>query len=458
ASPGNPEVYKFFADLCFQLGDQEEGLEALRRSVRANPGDPQGLITLANALSERVRQGEAIELLWRAFEKTNELDGKLGIIERIAQLYLENNQFDRLLERLERERRESDKARAMTMCIAQAYSTAGDLVTARQQLERLLTENTRDVNLLGQLVALCESEGDIASAVKFQRLINAAAPSNYDHQLKLAQLLTRTGDADEAADIWVRLVAAETEPHRNLSSIDNLLTANKNDAALAILSRMLAQKPGNWELLYREGATLAAKGKTDYGEARMACLGWLYEVARSKGTGDAFAKQLKDAKDKAGADLRPVWDWYYFQLLRNDGNMANKDMLPTALLLSKGTDPAGMLAYLNTLGYRPGSTRYRRSPRGEDGKDATPPLPPEQLEQAIVCFRKLRQLKPEWLAHGATESMMTELKRAKRTDEEEAIYKEMVKEAVTIDKIQTALQLACNRKDTETAVALFTRL
>src|SRR5204863_4164875 len=72
ASPGNPEVYKFFADLCFQLGDQEEGLEALRRSVRANPSDPQGLITLANALSERVRQGEAIELLWRAFEKSNE--------------------------------------------------------------------------------------------------------------------------------------------------------------------------------------------------------------------------------------------------------------------------------------------------------------------------------------------------------------------------------------------------
>ena len=62
ASPGNPDVYKFFADLCFQLGDQEEGLEALRRSVRANPSDPQGLISLANALSERARQGEAIEL------------------------------------------------------------------------------------------------------------------------------------------------------------------------------------------------------------------------------------------------------------------------------------------------------------------------------------------------------------------------------------------------------------
>src|SRR5262249_2564603 len=144
ASPGNPEVYKFFADLCFQLGDQEEGLEALRRPVRAHPSDPQGPITLANALGERVRQGEAIELLWRAFDKTNELDAKLGVVERITQLYLENNQFDRLLERLERERREADKARETTLCIAQAYTTAGDLGTARQQLEPLLTEDTRD--------------------------------------------------------------------------------------------------------------------------------------------------------------------------------------------------------------------------------------------------------------------------------------------------------------------------
>ncbi len=153
--------------------------------MRANPSDPQGLITLANALGQRLRQGEAIELLWRAFEKSNELESKLGVIEKITQLYLENNQFDRLIERLERERRESEKAREMAMCMAQAYSTAGDLGTARAQLERLLTENNRDTGLLGQLVSLCESEGDIASALKYQRQLNATSPNNYDHQLKL---------------------------------------------------------------------------------------------------------------------------------------------------------------------------------------------------------------------------------------------------------------------------------
>src|SRR2546423_12074259 len=103
AAPGNPEHFKFYADLCFQLGDSEEGLESLRKSVRVNPSDPQGLLTLSQALSDRFRTGEAIELLWRAFEKTNDLEGKTGVIARLTELYLHNNQFDKLMEPLERE-------------------------------------------------------------------------------------------------------------------------------------------------------------------------------------------------------------------------------------------------------------------------------------------------------------------------------------------------------------------
>jgi tetratricopeptide (TPR) repeat protein len=556
ASPGNPEVYKFFAELCFQLGDQEEGLEALRRSVRANPSDPQTLITLANALGERVRQGEAIELLWRAFEKTNELEGKLGVIERITQLYLENNQFDRLVERLERERREAEKAREMTMCMAQAYAAAGDLGTARNQLEKLLTENSRDVNLLGQLVGLCEAEGDVAAALKYQRQVSAAAPNNHDHMLKLAQLLTRAGEAEEAADIWVKLVAAETEPHRNLSAIDQLITAGKHDTAVAILSRLLVQKPGNWELLYREGAALQSKGKlddaatrfkvllalklpddelgdiakslikqskkktppkpnqpgqpiqpqvynpfqrddewslaplvrrtrgdwggrlqqirmavginpngfwfginvvlfhapADYGEARMAALGWMYEAARSKDKAEEFVQALRTAKDKAGADVRPLWDWYYFQTLRGE----NKDVMATALALSKGNDSAGHLAYLNALPNRDTHNRYRRM--GTEVKDKTPPLPPAELEHALSCYRKLKAVNPDWVSSAIMHSVMTEVKRAKKEDQEKALYKELLAAARTPGQIQEALGVSIERNDLEGTLELFTRM
>jgi predicted Zn-dependent protease len=472
------------------------------------------------------------------------------VIDRLTQLYLESNQFDRLMERLERERREAEKAREMTLCVAQALTTAGDLGSARSQLERLLTENTRDAHLLTQLVALCESEGDAPSAVKYQRQLVAAAPSSYDHQLRLAQLLTKAGEADEAADIWVKLVAGETEPHRNLAAIDQLMTAKKEDTAAAVLSRLLAQKPGNWELLYREGAALMARNKpdeaaakfaavlalkapddelgeatkhrikeakkkataapkpgqstraamasrydpskfaplarrvqqigsireavgmdernygggytppfwapSDYGEARIASHGWLAERARGTGDPDAYLKGLKAARDKAGADPRPAWDLLYFHFLRNAGG---KDLLPVAFELSRGPDPAGLLAYLLAVSSRTNGTQVNSRRSADGSKDTTPPLPPDQLEHLLACQKKLKQVRPDW---ADSESLgwvvLTELKRAKRVDEEKVAYREALAAATTADKVQSALSLAAGRDDLDTVLTLFAKL
>jgi tetratricopeptide (TPR) repeat protein len=169
AAPGNPELYEFFSQLCFQLGETEEGLSTLRRSVRVNPTEPKGLLLLASALAGQFRTSEAIELYWRAFEKAANLDDRLGVVPKLTELYLQTNQFDRFLERLERQRREPNQQREMTICIAEGYQSAGDDGSARQELEKLLTEETRDTRLLMQLVKLCESDGDLEAAVKFQQ-------------------------------------------------------------------------------------------------------------------------------------------------------------------------------------------------------------------------------------------------------------------------------------------------
>ncbi len=538
-APGNPENHKFFAELCFQLGDPEEGLESLRRSVRANPSEPQGLLTLAQALNERQRSGEAVELLWRAFEKTNDLEGRLGIIAALAEQYLQMNQFDRLLERLERERREADKAREMTLCIAAAYQAAGDLGTARQQLERLLTENTRDTALLSQLSQLSEAEGDINAALKYQRLVEKAAPNNQESQLRLAQLLLRLGESNEAAEIWVKLVANEPEPHRNLQAIDQLAVAGKADAVLAITARLLAQKPGDWELLYREGAILASlnkpaeaakrfqqilalklvddepgaalkakeKSKTkdakktlspaaasmrrgrfdepdvpllqrigniyqllgitgldprymnysgqrnvvwsprDFGQARLAALGWQFAFAQSDNKKDEFIQGLQKAKDQAGGDNRARWDWYYLQRLRQD----YKQIFKASAGLAKLNDPAGHLAYLNAAGLR-GVEQRRNYGRGGPKEDSTPPLANDQLEQMLTSYRKLQQVKPDWLTSHIVQNVLTELKRSKRPEEND-IYRDAVAKTGTLTQVQEG---AASGLDTADDIATLT--
>jgi tetratricopeptide (TPR) repeat protein len=257
AAPGNPELYEFFSQLCFQLGENEEGLQALRRSVRVNPTEPKGLLLLASALGEQFRTGESIELYWRAFEKAGNLEDRLSVVPRLTELYLQTNQFDRLLERLERQRREPNQQREMTICLAQAYQSAGDDGNARQELEKLLTDETRDTQLLQQLVKLCEQDGDLESAIRFQQQLGKLAPGK-DMTMRLAQLLMKSGETEEATALVSQATADEKDPEQLIKSIDSLLTSRNFEQVLGITGRLIREQPRNWELLYREGVALAS--------------------------------------------------------------------------------------------------------------------------------------------------------------------------------------------------------
>ena len=267
AAPGNPDHHQFFAELCFQLGETDEGLDALRRAARANPSDPKAMLTLADNLARQFRAEEAIELYWRAFARTPEVEGKLSIVSRMADQYLQRNQLDRLIGRLERELREPNQQRELSLCLAQAHAAGGDHGTARLELERLLSTNARDIPLLAQLSNLAEQEGDPATAAKYQKQALEIAPSP-EGTGRLAQLYLRAGEYLEAESIWTRTTEADQDPARALSAIDSLLTGGKRDAVLLITGRLLRTRPDDWELLYREGVALAGLNRIFDAEAR----------------------------------------------------------------------------------------------------------------------------------------------------------------------------------------------
>lgn len=262
ASPGNIEAYQFYADLCFRLNQREEGLTVLRRSVRANPTDPAALLPLAAALAADFRTDESIEIYWQAFEKSGALDDKISVITKLAELYMQQGQFDRLVERLDRGRKEEDTRREMTICLAQAHQTAGDVGLARQELQSLLTDDSRDTTLLQQVSKLAEADRDLPAAIRFQELLVKAAPAP-ETEMRLAQLYSASGDTREASAIFVKLAQREEDPERLLRIVDGLLATDKNEEVLAILEPKLRENAKNWELLYREGTALFATRKAE---------------------------------------------------------------------------------------------------------------------------------------------------------------------------------------------------
>jgi tetratricopeptide (TPR) repeat protein len=543
AAPGNPEHYEVFAELCFQLGKADEGLDALRRAVRVNPNETKIILTLAETLAAQFRTEEAIETYWRAFDKAGDLDEKLGMITRLTALYLQRNQLDRLLGRLQREQNESQGAqqqRELAVCLAQAYAASGDLGMARSELERLLSANARDTQLLQQLSKLAEEEGDLESAAKYQKQLIELAPSD-EGSVRLAQLYVRFGDLDEAQALWTRMASGQSQPHRVFQAIDSLLAGDKVRSVLDITESMLRKDPRDWEALYREGVALAGldraedarrrfralvdlrveddekssivKARTrdpklqatgtrlsrygrtpptpledrlsaaqeirmatnlesraayygtsrppttvwapaDYGQARMAALGWLLAESRKLKEGDeVLLAEFRVAGTKTPVDPQRLWDWYYFSLVRNDSRESAD--AARGLSYSLPNDPTVLWAYLTALGQRQygQGTRYYVAP-GTDTADAAPPLPPAEVEHMLACYRALHQRRPELVNGSIVQNVVVELKRAKRTEEGDRIYRDAVEGAEQLGQVAAVFTLAAQRGDVDALLRL----
>ncbi len=299
SAPGNTDNYEFYAQACFRFGRGDEGLDALRKAVRINPNEPHLIMALAAALADQLRTDEAIEVYWRAFDKSDEVEDKVGLTMKLTPLYQQINQLDKLIDRLERERREEDKRREMTICLAQAWHTAGDLGAARQELEGLLSEDTRDTNLLNQLAKLCQQAADPDAAVAYQRQLVAIAPG-HETEFPLAGMLMANGQMEEAREIFVKLTQREEDPVRQMRALDSLITQGNFESAIGVIEPILAQNREDWELLYREGLAWASLDKKEEAINRFQRILALRLPFDSLGR--SAAEKLKQAQAKAKSD------------------------------------------------------------------------------------------------------------------------------------------------------------
>jgi tetratricopeptide (TPR) repeat protein len=545
-APGNPDHYQFFADLCFGLGEVEEGLGVLRRAVRVNPGDPKALRTLAEALAGQFRTDEAVEMFWRALAKAPDLDGKLAIVSRLTELYLQQNQFDRLVARLRREQGDDAVAAAgggaaagnrrdLSICLAQAYQTSGDFGAARAELERPLASNPRDTQLLERLSLLAEAEGDVAAAAKFQQQLVDLAPGG-EATARLAQLYVEAGEAERAESIWEAMTVGDHDPHSILQALDSLLGHGKPEAVLTITERLRRRRPDDWELLYREGSALAARGRTaeaaerfraladlrtaddalsalvkarrkgaqvaanpyqqmlttiqkfphlarihavyrvrqavgleardyygapaawapdDFGQARMAAMGWLFNFAQREGKDDALVAGLRDAADRGAQDPRPAWNWLYLELVRGSEDRRPYEAARVLARVAKG-DPTAQWYYLYSLNNRailPGKYNYRMTQVGV--VDRTPPLSADEVDRVLAAYETVRRLKPDWIRPEILANVDAELKRAKRAEDRERFYRGALASANDAPTVASLLELAAERGDVDSVLTLF---
>jgi len=544
SAPASAESAEAFARLCFRLGQNEEGLETLRRSVRVHSADPTSLIALAEALTQQSHTDEAIEIYWRAFLKTNDLDAKLSILGHLTELYLVRNQFDGLIARLQRERGEPNQQRELATCLAHAYSLAGDYGSARNEVEKLVRENPRDTDLLRQLVNLAEAEEDFSNAARYQRLVNSLSPSTAGSQFA-AQLHVQAGEITRAEEIWEGLTLDTAGFQASLKAIDSLIGHGQNEVALTLTEKLLRTRPNHWELLFRAGVALARQNRTadaeqrfqallalrlsddeagsaarwvpgardytkafnaylgrqaslrngtgveartssyvissirialdlptnvraltldrsawspdDFGQARLATLGWLHALSLRKGRDEALLEGLRRAAAQSPDDPRKWTDLYYLERLQNDGPASFRAAL--SLAQSARTNPDAQWFYLDSLSRRIMSSRdydpLQASCTG--AQDTTPPLNQREIDQVLSAYQCLQQQKPEWLRPGLLLNINRELQRAGRVEDRKHLLQATIAAADDAPSLAAAIELAADNGDVPAFLALFDR-
>ncbi len=264
SNSANSEHFRFYSDLCFQSGQVDQGLDALRRNVRSNPNDREAIGLLARALATQFKTEEATELYWRSFDVARSMEDKKVDVQALAELYLRTNRFEQLITRLNNIGREENKMREATLLCAVAHQFAGDFGAARELLEPLLRENSRDPDLLRTMIMLAQGESDWEAAVNYQRQLNEVTPS-LEGTLQLARFMLDKGDVSEAEAIWLKLSQGRPSNESVTQTLSTLVERGETEKAVAVIDRILPTMGDNWEGLMTCAYMLYRCGQMDRG-------------------------------------------------------------------------------------------------------------------------------------------------------------------------------------------------
>jgi predicted Zn-dependent protease len=262
---GNAANSRFYADMLLHVGRHADGIEALRRAVRLDPTDTVTLSALADGLFDAGEINEALEILWRVFERTEDLQSKIGTVSKMSTYYQQSQRFDQLIERLRQISKDAVSRRESAYCLAQAYVTVSDFEAARQTLEMLLLgtggdeKKTDDTLLLSQLSRIAEQQGDFGTAIRYQEMLcdqiqsGKQASQEGERLLGLYQL---SNEKDKMIEYLLRTLVDKGEFRNQIQAVDNMLAQEDYESAQKLLNRIEVKAKlkmsANWEFLYRK--------------------------------------------------------------------------------------------------------------------------------------------------------------------------------------------------------------
>jgi len=259
----NAERLRFVADLFLSVHRQTEAVRLLRQALVHEPGNTDVLRILAQTLADLGQHEEAIELLWRLYDRLDNFTAKLSVIEILANEYNKLGRGEDLVEHLQHANYE--RRRESMQALVRVYRLQGDDDEAQYLLETLLDmPDERDISshwVLRELVALSEQQEDFAVAAQYQEMLCQRSNDPREHH-HLFYLYDKLGDTERTRKLFFDQVLRQGNWEERLELIDMMIRREQYDIVAQVLDFLEMHEPENWEVLFRRILVEAHRAKS----------------------------------------------------------------------------------------------------------------------------------------------------------------------------------------------------
>jgi len=324
-APESLAVYSALARIHRERGDRDAEIAVYREVLEAYPHHQATLAALADALIATGRSAEAREALEDLVAYHPE-DARSAI--RLALLEFDAGEYEKAAGRFERALEESPEDHEIAYFLGILRQRMGHLAAALQAFERIPEHHGRYADARTQVAALFERQGDYARALAQARMALRAAPGR-TLELYVARLRAKAGDLEGAVAMLEAMLAERPGDDELLYNLGVLYgEADRFEEALRYMHRAIEANPDNASALNYIGYTWAERGeRLDEAEALISrakelrpddgyitdSLGWVYymralplidegEVDRGRRLLEDALRELRHADQLTGGD------------------------------------------------------------------------------------------------------------------------------------------------------------
>jgi tetratricopeptide (TPR) repeat protein len=244
-------------------GKYKEAEEAYRKAYALEPGNPRGIMGVAQVYVAQKKGDEAIEILRAEAKKS---PGNLDFPMAIGSIAMETANYDLALEEflfvLNHENKYSRTAGDLYFRIGEAYLRKGELDFAIIFLRQAKDLIPRNAPILGELASALSGAGQSDAAIVEYRAALDADPNNGAVLNNLAFLLAENGGALDSALEYARRAKQLLPDAAPIADTLGWIYVKKNmtDEAIGTLRDVVQKDPARPAYRYHLAAALEQKG------------------------------------------------------------------------------------------------------------------------------------------------------------------------------------------------------